>query len=215
MIGRRYAHVIWVACQGETVRGYAFVKDHKILEIATEPGPPPGPPGPARPGPRRGPGAGLSRGDHPRPDGPPGDGGRRPVVGPDHRPGRVGGDRLDVPRPRTSSGSSTGSCPSCRAGPSTSGTALPIELGLTVGDAPLAAPRRGRGRQGRARQAEPSPPAPSRPPPSSGSLMGHTGIDRAVEEDGVECSTGTAIDAARVLFPVQPIWRSPLDSATA
>ena len=37
MIGRKYAHVIWVACQGETVRGYAFVKDHKILEIATHP----------------------------------------------------------------------------------------------------------------------------------------------------------------------------------
>jgi predicted acetyltransferase len=35
IIGRRYAHVIWVACQGEAVRGYAFVKDHKILEIAT------------------------------------------------------------------------------------------------------------------------------------------------------------------------------------
>ncbi len=37
MIGRRYAHVIWVACQGEAVRGYAFVKDHKILEIASHP----------------------------------------------------------------------------------------------------------------------------------------------------------------------------------
>ncbi len=37
LIGRRYAHVIWVACQGETVRGYAFVKDHKILEIASDP----------------------------------------------------------------------------------------------------------------------------------------------------------------------------------
>src|SRR5438477_160962 len=37
VIGRRYAHVIWVACQGETVRGYAFVKDHKILEMATHP----------------------------------------------------------------------------------------------------------------------------------------------------------------------------------
>ncbi len=34
MIGRRYAHVIWVACLGESVFGYAFVKDHKILEIA-------------------------------------------------------------------------------------------------------------------------------------------------------------------------------------
>ena len=37
LIGRRYAHVIWVACQGEAVRGYAFVKDHKILEIASDP----------------------------------------------------------------------------------------------------------------------------------------------------------------------------------
>ena len=37
MIGRRYAHVIWVVCQGEAVRGYAFVKDHRILEIATDP----------------------------------------------------------------------------------------------------------------------------------------------------------------------------------
>ena len=37
IIGRRYAHVIWVACQGEAVRGYAFVKDHKILEIAHHP----------------------------------------------------------------------------------------------------------------------------------------------------------------------------------
>src|SRR5262249_49677154 len=37
MIGRRYAHVIWVACQGEAVRGYAFVKDHRILELASDP----------------------------------------------------------------------------------------------------------------------------------------------------------------------------------
>ena len=37
MIGRKYAHVIWVACQGETVRGYAFIKDHKVLEIAFDP----------------------------------------------------------------------------------------------------------------------------------------------------------------------------------
>ena len=55
MIGRKYAHVIWVACQGEAVRGYAFVKDHKILEIATHPAHPAGPAGPARAGsgPRR------------------------------------------------------------------------------------------------------------------------------------------------------------------
>ncbi len=37
MIGRKYAHVIWVACQGEAVQGYAFIKDHKILEVASDP----------------------------------------------------------------------------------------------------------------------------------------------------------------------------------
>ena len=46
-------------------------------------------------------------------------------------------------------------------------------------------------------------------------VMGHSGIDRASAEEGFESSTGTAIDAARILFPVRPIWRSPLDSATA
>ena len=46
-------------------------------------------------------------------------------------------------------------------------------------------------------------------------VMGHSGIDRAVAEEGVESSTSTAIDAARILFPIRPIWRSPLDSATA
>src|SRR5580693_1983192 len=37
MIGRKYAHVIWVACQGEAVQGYAFIKDHKVLETAFDP----------------------------------------------------------------------------------------------------------------------------------------------------------------------------------
>jgi hypothetical protein len=46
-------------------------------------------------------------------------------------------------------------------------------------------------------------------------VFGHTGIDRALAEDDVEASTATAVDVARILFPVRPIWRSPLDSATA
>jgi hypothetical protein len=45
--------------------------------------------------------------------------------------------------------------------------------------------------------------------------MGHTGIDAAAAEENFQTSTATALDAARILFPVQPIWRSPLDSATA
>ena len=40
MIGRKYAHVIWVACSGEAVKGYAFIKDHKVLEIAFDPAQP-------------------------------------------------------------------------------------------------------------------------------------------------------------------------------
>ena len=46
-------------------------------------------------------------------------------------------------------------------------------------------------------------------------LMGHTGIVAAADEEGFIASTSTALDAARILFPPQPIWRSPLDSATA
>jgi hypothetical protein len=46
-------------------------------------------------------------------------------------------------------------------------------------------------------------------------LLGHTGLTAASEEDGFIASTSTAVDAARVLFSQVPIWRSPLDSATA
>ena len=67
MIGRKYAHVIWVACQGETVRGYAFIKDHKVLEIAYDPSLSPGAAGFARPGAGRGARAGLSGSDRVRP----------------------------------------------------------------------------------------------------------------------------------------------------
>ena len=46
-------------------------------------------------------------------------------------------------------------------------------------------------------------------------LMGHTGIAAASDEEGFIASTSTALDAARILFQPEPIWRSPLDSATA
>src|SRR5690606_26222229 len=41
-----------------------------------------------------------------------------------------------------------------------------------------------------------------------GLAMGHTGSGRAIAEDGVESSAGTAGDAARILFPIRPLWRS-------
>jgi hypothetical protein len=45
--------------------------------------------------------------------------------------------------------------------------------------------------------------------------MGHTSVDDMVAEEGFVASTATALDVARVLFPARPIWRSPLDAATA
>jgi hypothetical protein len=45
--------------------------------------------------------------------------------------------------------------------------------------------------------------------------MGHTSIDAAADEEGFTASTTTALDAARAVFSAEPIWRSPLDSATA
>lgn len=36
IVGMKMAHAIWVACQGDNVRGYAFVKDHHVLEISAD-----------------------------------------------------------------------------------------------------------------------------------------------------------------------------------
>jgi predicted N-acetyltransferase YhbS len=213
MIGRKYAHVIWVACQGELVRGYAFVKDHKILELASHP---------AHPQALR---ALLGRVraealERAYPE---------VIV---HAP--VDHPVLDVIR--QSSGKvidqeeydGTASMyhishlgrffaailPELERRASESGTALPMELGLTVGDRRwLLHLESGSSRvepdKLSRRHLTLSPSAMVR------LAMGHTGIDRAIAEDGVEASTATAIDAARTLFPVRPIWRSPLDSATA
>jgi predicted acetyltransferase len=37
LVGMKMAHAVWVACQGDHVRGYAFVKDHHVLEIGADP----------------------------------------------------------------------------------------------------------------------------------------------------------------------------------
>ena len=92
--------------------------------------------------------------------------------------------------------------------------ALPLELGLTVNDKRWLV-------QIASRKARVEPDKLSRrhltlsPAAFTRLVMGHSGIDQAVEEEGVEPSTSTALDAARILFPIGPIWRSPLDSATA
>ena len=36
IVGMRLAHAVWVACRGDHVKGYAFVKDHHVLEIGSD-----------------------------------------------------------------------------------------------------------------------------------------------------------------------------------
>lgn len=213
MIGRKYAHVIWVACQGETVRGYAFVKDHKILEIASDPAYPQAlkallgrvraealeraypevivhapPEHPVIDAFRAGAGRTILQEEY---DG---------VMSMYHIPDV--GKFLQC------------ALPELRSRAETSGINEAVDLGFTVGDrkwllkidkkeSRVEPDRLGR------RHLTMTEAAATR------LLMGHTGIDAAISDDGVETSTGTAIELARVLFPARPIWRSPLDSATA
>jgi hypothetical protein len=213
IIGRRYAHVIWVACQGEAVRGYAFVKDHRILEIATDP---------AHPQALR---ALLGRvraealeraypevilhapADHPAMEEFRRASGR--VVDQDEWDGTSSMYHVpDVGRFLTSI------LPELSRRATESGMPSPLELGLTVDD------RRWMLHLQRSRsRVEPDKLSRRHLTLSPAAFvrlaLGHTDIDRAISEDGAEPSTSTAIDAARILFPAGPIWRSPLDSATA
>ncbi len=213
MIGRKYAHVIWVACQGELVRGYAFVKDHKILELASHPAHPQA----LRALLGRVRAEALERAypevtvhapvDHPVLDVIRESSGK--VVDQEEYDGTA--SMYHVPNLGRFFGAIL---PELERRVAESSTSLPMELGLTVGDRRwLLHLERGNSRvepdKLSRRHLTLTPSAMVR------LAMGHTGIDRAMAEDGVEASTATAIDAARTLFPVRPIWRSPLDSATA
>lgn len=213
IIGRKYAHVIWVACQGENVRGYAFVKDSKILEIATSPAHPQALTallGRVR-------AEALERAypevqlhapiDHPsmialrKASG-------RVINGEEHEGSY---SMYHVPDPGAFL---TAILPELERRAVEAQAPMPVELGLTVGDARfLIHVERKKSRvepdKLSRRHLTLSPSAFVR------LAMGHTGIDAAISDDGAEASTATALDAARVLFPITPIWRSPLDSATA
>jgi GNAT superfamily N-acetyltransferase len=213
MIGRRYAHVIWVACQGEHVRGYAFVKDHRILEIATDPAHPQALKallGRVR-------AEALERAypqvtvhaplDHPVMEAFRQASGK--VIDQEEWEGTA--SMYHVP---SVDRFLEAALPELAHRATESGVALPLELGLTVGD------RRWMLHiEGEKSRVEPDKLSRRHLTLSASAFvrlaMGHTGIDRAVEEDGVESSTGTALDAARILFPPRPIWRSPLDAGTA
>jgi predicted N-acetyltransferase YhbS len=212
IIGRKYAHVIWVACQGEEVRGYAFVKDHKILELAHHPEYPQAlrlllgrvraealeraypevivhaPPDHPVLEIFRGSGKVLDQDEY--------EGSWSMYHVPD--PGKL----LETLLPELTRRAREVKAP------------LPLELGITVDDRRYmihVESRRWRVERDKLsrRHLTLSPSTFVR------LVMGHAGIEGAAEEEGFESSTATAIDAARVLFPVRPVWRSPLDSATA
>jgi len=213
IIGRRYAHVIWVACQGEAVRGYAFIKDHKILELAYDPAYPQAMRillGRVR-------AEALERAypevtiyapsDHPVMEIIRGANGR--IIDQEAYDGTV--SMYHIP----DLNQFLRAClPELSRRAVESGVALPLELGLSVADERWLIHA-----DGKSSRIEPeklsrryltlSPAALVR------LVMGHTGVDAAVGEEGFVASTSTAIDAARILFPRTPIWRSPLDSATA
>ncbi|GAC1463555.1 MAG: hypothetical protein NVSMB9_01160 [Isosphaeraceae bacterium] len=215
VIGRRYAHVIWVACQGDVVRGYAFVKDHKVLEMATDP---------AHPQALR---ALLGRvraealeraypeviaygpSTHPVFEAFLAASGR--IVDQDEFEGAS--SMYHIPDPEKFL---KAILPELSRQAGEAGAAFPVELGLTVDDRRFllhveAAPSRSRVEPDKLsrRHLTLTPAAFVR------LVMGHTGVDQASSEEGFESSTTTALDAARILFPTRPIWRSPLDSATA
>jgi predicted N-acetyltransferase YhbS len=213
MIGRRYAHVIWVACQGDTVRGYAFVKDHRILEIASDP---------AHPHALR---ALLGRvraealeRAYPQVTV------HAPVGHPAIEAFQSASGRL-FDQEATDGAYSMCHIPDLgrflkcilpelgrRA--AAADVALPLEMGITTEDHRWLIHIEGK-------NSRVEPDKLSRrhltltPPVLVRLLMGHTSVDDAVAEEGFAASTATALEVARVLFPAQPIWRSPLDAATA
>jgi GNAT superfamily N-acetyltransferase len=213
MIGRRYAHVIWVACQGDAVRGYAFVKDHKILEIAHHPAHPQALK--ALLGRIRA--EALERAypevivhapiDHPVIEAFRAASGK--IIDQEEYEGTASMyhiphiDRfLEAILPELSHRALR------------SGATLPLELGLTVGERRWLLHVEATGSR-----VEPDKLSRRHLTLTPATLvrlaLGHIGIDRAALEEGFETSTGTALEVARILFPARPIWRSPLDSATA
>ncbi|MFI5457287.1 MAG: enhanced intracellular survival protein Eis [Isosphaerales bacterium] len=213
MIGRKYAHVIWVACHGEAVKGYAFIKDHKILEIAYDPAHPQALQallGRVR-------AEALERAypevivhaptNHPVIDAVREAAGR--IVEQDAQEGTVSmyhiadlGRFLKCIVPELARRASDAGCP------------LPLELGICLDDQRWLIHI-----HGKHSHVEPEKLSRRHLTLTASALvrllMGHTGLDAASNEEGFIASTSTALDAARILFPPESIWRSPLDSATA
>ena len=213
MIGRKYAHVIWVACQGETVRGYAFVKDHKVLEIAYDSTYPQA----MRALLGRVRAEALERAypevtvyapsDHPVMDVIRTSTGR--IIDQESYDGTV--SMYHIP---DLGGFLKAILPELARRVAESGATLPVELGISADDERWLIHV-----DGKDSRVEPEKLSRRHLTLSQSSLvrllLGHSNVAAASEEEGFAASTSTALDAARILFPQEPIWRSPLDSATA
>ena len=213
MIGRRYAHVIWVACLGEAVKGYAFIKDHKILEIAFDPALPQA----LRTLLGRVRAEALERAypevsvsapsDHPVIEAMRQASGR--VLDQDLLEGSASmyhipdlGRFLKSILPELARRAAEAKCQ------------LPLELGISKDDERWLIHI-----QGKHSRVEPDKLSRRHlsleAPALVRLLMGHTGIDASADDESFVASTSTALEVARVLFPADPIWRSPLDGGTA
>ncbi len=213
MIGRRYAHVIWVACLGEAVKGYAFIKDHKILEIAFDPAYPHA----LRSLLGRVRAEALERAypevsvaapsNHPVIEVIRAASGR--VIDQDIHDGAASmyhipdlGRFLKCILPELARRAAEAKCQ------------LPLELGISKEDERWLIHI-----QGKHSRVEPDKLSRRhlslKSPALVRLLMGHTGIEAAAEEESFVASTSTALEVARILFPADPIWRSPLDGGTA
>jgi predicted acetyltransferase len=213
MIGRRYAHVIWVACLGESVKGYAFIKDHKILEIASDPAYPQALKsllGRVR-------AEALERAypevsvaapsTHPVIEAMRAASGR--VFDQDVYEGAASmyhipdlGAFLKCILPELARRAAEAKCQ------------LPLELGISKDDERFLIHI-----QGKHSRVEPDKLSRRhlslKAPALVRLLLGHTGVDAAAEDESFVASTATALEVARILFPAGPVWRSPLDGGTA
>jgi GNAT superfamily N-acetyltransferase len=214
LIGRRFAHAIWVACQGEKVFGYAFVKDHRVLEIAAD---------------NEHPLAlqallGRVRSEaleraypevliHAHP--------HHPVLHIVEEGGGAAVEReewdgnLSMYHIPDVAPFLTLMLPEFQKRARAAKVSLPYDLGLVIGESRwLIHIAKGRGSS-----VEPDRLSRRYLTLTPGTFvrlaLGHTEVDRAIDSEDAVASSSTAVDAARVLFPPSELWRSPLDSITA
>lgn len=214
MVNRRIQHVIWIACLGDKVHGYAFVKDHKVLEVAVDPQTPDALAalfGRIR-------SEALERAypevilhappDHPAMDQLRACGGK--LIHREEWEGDV--NMYHAPDPGKLLALML---PDIARRAKQSGADVPLDLGLSIGDQRWLI-HIGAGKSSR---LEPGKLGRRHLTLSGGSfvrlVLGHSSIEHLIADDKVAASSATALESARLLFPPRILWRSPLDCVTA